>query len=149
MMGYFETLIFHGKYEDTLILHSMYSLGLEPYNLCLLKFESIQNNKTIMLYDHRTKSNISLKLTDILYQDLMFLKRFKDLQNKNSSNEERYSVDGTKINGPFIFSVKATGIFNKFERKFGGILQNFNITPRDLVRLSKFMNKTSKMELYP
>ena len=145
---FYQTLNSHFKIEDALILHTMYSLGLEPYNLCLLKFDLIKDDKSIMYYDHRERGYKSLKLTDILYQELMYFKKYKELKSQFDDREERQSVDGTLIYGPFIFSIKATGIFNKFERKFGGLLKNFNITPRDLVKLSKSMRKTSQMNLY-
>ena len=49
LFKFYETLIKHYKIEDTVLLHAMYFLGLEPYNLCLLKFESIKEDKTIKI----------------------------------------------------------------------------------------------------
>ena len=47
LFKFYETQIKYCKIEDAVLLHSMYFLGLEPYNLCLLKFESIKEDKAI------------------------------------------------------------------------------------------------------
>ena len=75
----------------------MYALGLEPYRLCLLKFESLKDNKTIKVFDHKSRSKIELKVTDELYNELLYLKKFKNLKNELNCFEERFSLDGTKI----------------------------------------------------
>ena len=134
---YHLILIDNKKYEDAVLLHAMYELGLEPYNLCLLTFESLSDNRTIMLYDHKIRNTRELKLTESLYSELLYLKNLKKLKGSLSNYDKRESLDGVSVYGCFVFSTKATGIFNKFERKFGGLLKDFNLTPRDLIVLSK------------
>ena len=50
-------------------------------------------------------------------------------------------MDGVFVVGSFIFSTNPTGIYNKFNRKFGGILKDFDLTPRDLIVLSKYKER--------
>ena len=119
----------------------MYALGLEPYRLCLLKFKSLKDNKTIKVFDHKSRSKIELKVTDELYNELLYLKNFKNLKNELNCFEERFSLDGTKIVGTFIFKTSPTGIFNKFHRKFGGVLKDLEITLKDMIILSKYMSR--------
>ena len=63
-------------------------------------------------------------------------------------NEERKSMDGVYVVGSFIFSAKPTGIFNKFKRKFSELLKDFNITPRDMIVLSKYMKRANDAEFH-
>ena len=58
-------------------------------------------------------------------------------------NESRRSIDGSIIKGIFIFKASPTGISNKFSRKFGGILINFYITPKDMIILSKYKDRSN------
>ena len=144
----YQNLLSKGKYEDGVMIHSMYELGLEPYRLSLLKWDSIAEDKTIKYFDHRSRSVKELKLSDNLYSELIYLKSWKRLKNLQINNEERKSLDGTTIVGGFIFSSKPTGIFNKFKRGFGGCLKGFNITPKDLILLSKCDEKSGNKKLY-
>ena len=148
LLGFYETLLKHTRYEDAVLLHAMYVLGLEPYNLCLLKFESIKEDKTIEMWDHKSRQLKIITLPESLFNELKYLKIYKEKGDEETVNHERFSLDGVKVTGTFIFSTKSSGIFNKFNRKFGGILKNFNITPRDIVRLSKYDGKSSSLKLY-
>ena len=47
IFSYYQTLSKKGKIEDAVLLHTMFALGLEPYNPSLLTFESIKNDKTL------------------------------------------------------------------------------------------------------
>ena len=144
----YQSLLSKGKYEDGVMVHTIYELGLEPYILSLLKWESISERKIIRYFDHKSRKVNELKLSDDLYSELMSLKSWKRLKNSQIDNEERQSLDGTTIIGGFIFSSKPTGIFNKFKRGFGGCLKNIKITPKDLIILSKWDEKSENKKLY-
>ena len=146
---FYQTLASKGKIEDAVMIHTMYELGLEPYNLCLLKFESMNNSKAIELWDHKSKQIVSIKLPESLYGEFEYLKVHRRLCNKLNESEQRYSLDGTLVEGEFIFQTKLTGIFNKFKRKFGGLLKNFDFTTKDLILLSRFKEKLPFQRLYP
>ena len=145
---FYQTLASKEKIEDAVMIHMMYELGLEPYNLCLLTFESMNNSKAIELWDHKSKQIVSIKFPESLYGEFEYLKVYRRLCNKLNESEQRYSLDGTLVEGTFIFQTKPTGIFNKFKRKFGGLLRNFDFTPWDLILLSRFKEKLPFQRLY-
>ena len=58
LFKFYETLIKHCKIDDAVLLHAMYFLGLEPYNLCLLKFELIKEDKTVEMWDHKSRKKL-------------------------------------------------------------------------------------------
>ena len=148
VFGYYSTFLSKDKFEDSVILHLMYELGLEPYRLCLLKFESLKDDKSIETFDHKTRSIKTLKVSDNLYSELLYLKNWKSRRGELILNESRISMDGSIIKGTFIFKASPTGIFNKFSRKFGGTLKNFDITPKDLIILSKYKDRSNIKTLY-
>ena len=141
ILQFSATLFIANKHEDAILICTMYELGLTPYYLSLLKFESLSESKTIKYYDHKSRSVKEVKLSESLYRNLCLLNKMKTMNNKFDLNEERLSLDGTIIKGKFIFSSKATGIFNRFKRMFGGTLKGINITPKDILVLSRFDKK--------
>ena len=80
---------------------------------------------------------MSLKLPVNLYGDILYLQNFKKHKGNIKENEERWSLDGTLITGTFIFKTSPEGVYNKFSRKFGGLLTSFKATPKDLIQLSR------------
>ena len=42
-------------------------------------------------------------------------------------------IDKTKIRGEFIIDVSPTNIYNRFHRKFGKNIDDFDITPNDIL----------------
>ena len=96
---YYRILISHRKIEDAVMLHAIYSLGLEPYQLYLLCFEALKEDKTIEMWDHKIRQYLTLKLTDDLYNELLFLRTYYKLKGKLSKKEIRLSLDGTEIEG--------------------------------------------------
>ena len=47
-------------------------------------------------------------------------------------------IDQTKIRGEFIINISPTNIYNRFHRKFGNNLKDFDLTPDDIIELSKY-----------
>ena len=64
VFGYYSTLLSKDKFEDAMILHLMSELGLDPFKLCLLKFESLKDDKSIETFDHKTRSIKTLKVSN-------------------------------------------------------------------------------------
>ena len=149
VFGYYSKLIENSKIEDAVLIHTMFYLGFEPYTLSLLKFESISELKTISYFDHKQRSSVKTSLSNELYGDLMLLKTFKKISGELDSKEVRRSLDGSLITGTFIFSTSPTGIYNRFKRKFGGVLDDFNLTPKELVVLSKYYKQKGETRFYP
>ena len=146
---YYHTLLGNKKIEDAVLLHTMFSLCLDPYTLSLLTFESIQSNQTIVYWNYKTRSEVQLKLPADLYSELLYLKTWKKLKGKLNENEERRSMDDVYVVGSFIFSTNPTGIFNKFKRKFSGTLKDFNLTPKDMIILAKYYHRKNESGFHP
>ena len=53
-------------------------------------------------------------------------------------------IDKTKIKGKFIIDASPTNIYNKFNRKFGNTISEFNFTPNDIIKASKLMQKQTQ-----
>ena len=104
LFKFYETLIKHCKIDDAVLLHAMYFLGLEPYNLCLLKFESIKENKTVKMWDHKSRKLITINISNNLFNKFKYLQLYKQKKDRENTNQKRYSLDGVKVVKKFIFS---------------------------------------------
>ena len=49
----------------------------------------------------------------------------------------RVMIDKTKIKGDFIIKISPTNVYNRFNRRFGNVIDIFNLTPNDVIQLSK------------
>ena len=47
-------------------------------------------------------------------------------------------IDKTTIRGKFLISIYPTNIYNRFHRKIGNSLKDFDLTPNDIIKLSKY-----------
>ena len=83
------------------MLHTIYSLGLEPYQFYFLCFGALKEDKTIEMWDHKIKQYLTLNLTDNLYNELLFLRTYKKLKRKLSRKEIRVSLDGIEIRSKY------------------------------------------------
>ena len=144
----YQQLIKHNKYEDAVLLHLMFTLGLTPYTISLLTFESLTDHKTVKYFDHKARAVTEINLTNVLQNELNYLKIYRAKLNDLSQDEERKSLDGTIIKGTFIFRDSPTNIRNKFARNFGGILSNFDITPRNMAIISRYYKRVGENNLY-
>ena len=79
------------------MLHTIYPLGLKPYQLYFLCFEALKEDKTIEMWDHKIKQYLTLKLTDDLYNKLLFFRTYNKLKGKLNRKEIRVSLDGIEI----------------------------------------------------
>ena len=57
-------------------------------------------------------------------------------------------IDKTKIRGGFIIDVSLTNIYNRFHRKFGKSIDDFDKTPNDILQLSRFNAQKMTQGLY-
>ena len=79
------------------MLHTIYPHGLKPYQIYFLCFEALKEDKTIEMWDHKIKQYLTLKLTDDLHNELLFLRIYNKLKGKLSRKEIRVSLDGIEI----------------------------------------------------
>ena len=59
------------------MLHTIYSLGSQPYQLYLLCFETLKEDQTIEMWDHKIRQYLALKLIDDQYNEILFLRTYK------------------------------------------------------------------------
>ena len=57
-------------------------------------------------------------------------------------------IDKTILEGKFIVSFSPTNIYNRFKRRFGNTITDFNLTPNDIVKLSKFNSQNELTDQY-
>ena len=63
--------------EDAVILHLIYSLGINPETISFLTFSSIDKDKNIRFFDTNLKTKVKVKLNERLWSDIMLLKIIK------------------------------------------------------------------------
>ena len=50
----------------------------------------------------------------------------------------RVMIDKTTIRGKFLISIFPTNIYNRFHRKYGNSLKDFDLTLNDIIKISKY-----------
>ena len=128
--------------EDAVILHLMYSLGVNPETISFLKFSSIDKNKNIRYFDTSLKRTVKIRITDRLWNNIEFWK----LNTKSDQSEIKYSLKQlsnlNKNQNDFIISLSKSGIFKRFSRGFNGKVGWFDWNPQSIINLSKRMRRT-------
>ena len=126
-----------GQYQDALILHLMYSLSLDPYHIYSLTFDGIINMNQIQYWDYKSSTKKTCFLYYELWSDINTIKRYQEKENNQVRQTLRVMIDKTTIRGKFLINISPTNIYNRFHRKFGNSLKDFDLTPNDIIKLSK------------
>ena len=126
-----------GQYQDALLLHIMYSLSLDPYHIYWLRYEDILSHNKIQYWDYKTFTSKICFLYNDLWSDIKIIKTYKEYEMVEYRKIVRVMIDKTKIKGDFIINISPTNIYNRFNRRFGNVIDNFNLTPNDVIQLSK------------
>ena len=126
-------------FEDATIIHLIYSLGVNPETLVLLTYDSIDEEVNITYFDTEIEKYLTVKLNKNLIRDIMYLKENRCKNEKELSYSYRVYKDKLIVMGDFIISVSAPEIYNRFSRRFGGMVKWFDYTPGQIVKLSKAM----------
>ena len=105
--------------QDALILHIMYSIGINSETVVLLTFDFINENGKMRYFD-----TLKLKYVDnILNQNIIRdIKLFKDTMleiKSETKNNFRCFQDKAIVMGEFIFEYTSSAIYNRFARCFG------------------------------
>ena len=127
-----------GQYQDALILHLMYSLSLDPYHIYSLTFDGIINMNQIQYWDYKSSAKKTCFLYYELWSDINTIKQYQEKENNQVRQTLRVMIDKTTIRGKFLISISPTNIYNRFHRKFGNSLKDFDLTPNDIIKLSKY-----------
>ena len=126
-----------GQYQDALLLHIMYSLSLDPYHIYSLKYEDILSHNKIQYWDYKTSTSKICFLYNDLWSDIKIIKTYKEYEMVEYRKIVRVMIDKTKIKGDFIINISLTNVYNRFNRRFRNVIDNFNLTPNDVIQLSK------------
>ena len=127
-----------GQYQDALILHLMYSLSLDPYHIYSLTVDGIININQIQYWDYKSSTKKTCFLYYELWSDINTIKQYQEKENNQVRQILRVKIDKTTIRGKFLISISPTNIYNRFHRKFGNSLKDFDLTPNDIIKLSKY-----------
>ena len=123
----------YGKSSDALMIYFMFVYELSPEDIRLLKFEDliIKNNQaSIKVYRTKNKNYQKIPISKYLYNKIM--KYEKDLIKEGNWYMANRLCDKEQIVGNFMFKDSKSTIVKKFQTKFGGLLKNFDICPKDL-----------------
>ena len=61
-----------------------------------------------------------------LWSDINLIKGYQETENSQLRRTFRIMIDQTKIRGEFIINISPTNIYNRFHRKFGNSLKDFD-----------------------
>ena len=125
------------QYQDALLLNIMYSLSLDPYHIYSLKYEDILNHNKIQYWDYKTSTSKICFLYCNLWSDINIIKKYKESKMVEYHKMIRVIINRTKIKVNFIINISPTNVNNWFNRRFGNIIDNFDLSPNDVIQLSK------------
>ena len=131
----YTNLTWNRKCQDSIIIHLMYSLGLDPYHFFSLRYEDIISPMKIQWWDYKTSSIAIGSLYYDLWSDIKFLKDMIIKEDKQYPSTVRTMIDLKKIKGNFIITSSPSSIYNRFKRSFSKIIPYLSINPKDIVNL--------------
>ena len=99
-----------------MILHTIYSLSINPYSIFLLTFEGIKDNLLIEYWNHKSGQMETLNVSKELLNDLNYYKIYSNAKGLASKDTQRQSPDGKTIFGTFIFSLSPTNINKSLQK---------------------------------
>ena len=132
--------------EDAVILHLMYSLGINPETISLLKFSLIDKDRNIRYFDTNLKRNIKVKLNNRLWNDIEFLKQTNDSNERKGEQSNKGCSSKLKGKKIFITTLTIAGLFKRFSRGFNEKVGWFAWKPQCIVNLSKKMRLTYRYQ---
>ena len=127
-----------GQYQDALILHLIYYLSLDPYHIYSLTFDGIINMNQIQYWDYKSSTKKTCFLYYELWSDINTIKQYQEKENNQVRQTLRVMINKTAIRGKFLISISPTNIYNRFHRKLGNSLKDFDLTSNDIIKLSKY-----------
>ena len=134
-------LVCKGQYLDALIIHIIYSLTLYPYHIYSLTYDDIIDKNQIQYWDYKSSSMKTCYLYYELLSYINLIKGYQETKNCQLSKTLRIMINQTRIRGEFIINISPSNIYNRFHRKFGNSLKDFDLTPNDIIELSKYNSK--------
>ena len=124
-------------FQDALILHIMYSIGINSETVVLLTFDSIDENGKMRYFDTLKLKYVDIILNQNLIRDIKFFKDTMLEIKSETKNNFRCFQNKAIVMSEFIFEYTSSAIYNRFAIYFGGKLPMFKYTPNQIVKLSE------------
>ena len=137
VMNAYADLMDTKMFQDALILHIMYSIGINSETVVLLIFDSIDENGKMRYFDTLKLKYVDTILNQNLIRDIKFFKDTMLEIKSETKNNFRCFQNKTIVMGEFIFEYTSSAIYNRFAICFGGKLPWFKYTPNQIVKLSE------------
>ena len=92
----------------------MYSLSIDPYQICSIRYEDIIDKDLICFWDNKTSFIKLLFMYHEPRSDITFIRNIARLQKGETRATKKTMLDNMKISGHFIIDASPTSIYNKF-----------------------------------
>ena len=150
VMNAYADLMDNKMFQDALILHLMYSVGINPDTLVLITYDSLNDSGKLNYFDTLKLAYVEITLNENLIRDILHFKEIMREIKSEAKHDFRNYKDKVVVIGEFIFEYTSSAIYNKFARLFGGKLPNFKYTPNQIIQLSETIqalkNENNKFE---
>ena len=149
-MNAYADLMDNKMFQDALILHLMYSVGINPDTLVLITYDSLNDSGKLNYFDTLKLAYVEITLNENLIRDFLHFKEIMREIKSEAKHDFRCFKDKVVVIGEFIFEYTSSAIYSRFARRFGGKLPNFKYTPNQIIQLSETIqalkNENNKFE---
>ena len=134
ILNLYNYLKLNGQYDDALLVQWCYSLALSPDNLEMLSYGNVDINGFLHYRDQHTGKFDKIKLDHKLISFILFL---LDYKGKDHIVKVKTSKYGYSDKGLFFFNISSSGIYKRFERRFGAKKNQTIIAPSQIININR------------
>ena len=134
-----SVITLHENYriEEGFMLKWAVNLGLGPYQLSLMLYDSLNTQGCIKYCDDLAGRFKMIILNDEVLSEMLFLKKLKMDGLVPVGASMRYGRDQAEIKGDFVLSFSGSSIYGLFKSKFKGLLDDWCLLPSQVAALSE------------
>ena len=136
-MSAYVDLIDKKMFQDALILHLMYSVGIKQDTLVLIKHDSLNDSGKLRYFDTLKLAYVEITLNEIFIPDILHFKEIMRKIKLEAKHDFRCFKDKVVVIGEFIFEYTSSAIYNRLTRRFCLKLSSFKYTPNQIIQLSE------------
>ena len=137
----FNELIDSRKYEDGVIIHTIFHLTILLSVILNIKINDVSDDGYLTYFSKNKNCLKTIKLVLELFLDLKFFIKYNNLYFQTTKKDYALKSKHKQRRANFILSKSYLSVFKSFERHFGNSLLWFDYTPSDIIELS--------LRLYP
>ena len=97
-------------FQDALILHLMYSVGINPVNLVLITYDSLNDSGKLKYFDTLKLSYVEITLNENLIEDILHFKEIMREIKSEAKHNFKCFKDKFVVIGEFIFEYTSSAI---------------------------------------